>query len=105
VRNVRRVFSCEKNSSHVSHGEKNSSHGEKNSSPNRIPFERFRQTQIQKERRRRPSTMARVVVSKTVKLKVTMNSLQSTHPSAVSFSGRQYIFELAPLVGCARGTR
>jgi hypothetical protein len=64
---------------------------EKNSSPNQIPFERFRQTQIQKEIDRtvddhRPwRTMARVAVSKTVKLKVTLNSLQSTHPSAVYF--------------------
>jgi hypothetical protein len=52
-----------------------------------------------RQTRRRPSTMAWVVVSKTVKLKVTMNSKQSTHPYAVSFPGRRYIFELVLLFG------
>jgi hypothetical protein len=36
--------------------------------------------------------------------KVTMNSLQSTHPSAVFFSGRQYTSEPVPLVQYDRGT-
>jgi hypothetical protein len=53
--------------------------------------------------------MTRVAVSKkAIKVvnnsKVTMNSLQSTHPSAVFFSGRQYTSEPVPLVQYDRGT-